>query len=225
VYVYALLLPTGVPVPDVVEVRGDELVLTKLPGRAFDPQTDDLLQWNREVGALLRRVHGVGFAAFGYIGAGYLVDARATNAAHMRHQFGRKLPAIEDRGLRDAIEQRLDAAEPLLAACTTAALCHNDIHFRNVLVDDHLRITGLIDVENAVAADPLLDLAKAHCYAQPHDESTLAALVSGYGGLRDGWRDALDVYELWHWLELWEWYTGVDHPAAPALLESMRQLV
>ncbi|HET9724958.1 MAG TPA: hypothetical protein VFR44_14110, partial [Actinomycetota bacterium] len=53
--------------------------------------------------------------------------------------------------------------------------------------------------------DPLLELAKTHCYSRRRSESTLTALADGYGGLRDGWRDAIDLYVLYQWLELGDW--------------------
>ena len=39
---------------------------------------------------------------------------------------------------------------------------------------------GVIDVENAVAADPLHDLAKTNCYSIRGDPATLAGLLEGY---------------------------------------------
>ena len=76
------------------------------------------------------------------------------------------------------------------------------------------RVSGLLDLENVLAGDPLLDLAKAHCYDRRRSEQTLAALIEGYGALRDDWREAVDLYVLYHWLELWDWLaaTGTREP-------------
>lgn len=76
---------------------------------------------------------------------------------------------------------------------SSAPLTHDDAHDANVLVEDG-RITGLVDWENAVAADPILDLAKAHAFSDGSSEEALEALIDGYGPLRPDWRDAFDLY-------------------------------
>jgi aminoglycoside phosphotransferase (APT) family kinase protein len=90
---------------------------------------------------------------------------------------------------------------------------------------DGWRVSGLLDFENVVAGDPLLDLAKAYCYSRRRSEAALGALVEGYGELRDGWRDAVDLYVLYHWIELWDWFAsvGTTEPLA-GLAEEMRRL-
>jgi aminoglycoside phosphotransferase (APT) family kinase protein len=76
-----------------------------------------------------------------------------------------------------------------------------------------------------VAGDPLLDLAKTYCYSRRRSEPMLAALAAGYGDLRDGWRDAVDLYVLYHLLELWDWFAATGHTAPLAsIAEEMRML-
>jgi Phosphotransferase enzyme family len=92
-----------------------------------------------------------------------------------------------------------------------------DCHYGNVLVVpgvDGRRMSGMLDFENVLAGDPLLDLAKAHCYSPRRNETLLAALVEGYGDLRSDWREALDLYVLYHWLELWDWLASLDRTEA-----------
>jgi hygromycin-B 7''-O-kinase len=84
-----------------------------------------------------------------------------------------------------------------------------------------------VDFENVLAGHPLLDLAKTHCYAQERrSEATLTALVDGHGNMPEDWREALDLYVLYHWLELWDWFAhlGMNDPLA-GLSRDMRQLV
>ena len=108
-------------------------------------------------------------------------------------------------------------------------LCHDDCHYGNVLVardGGSWRVSGLCDFENVVAGDPLLDLAKTHCYSPRRSAATLAALAEGYGELRDGWRETLDLYVLYHWLELWDWLAFASKPKPlPAIADEMRLLV
>jgi aminoglycoside phosphotransferase (APT) family kinase protein len=218
-YVYGLLDAHDVDVPVARVLRYDDVTLSleKLPGSRPDP--DEFLALAPKIGALLREFHRVTFSAFGYLGTHGIVDAHATNAAYMRFQFDKKLREFEELGgdasLGGAIAAHVGEREHLLAGCECAVLCHNDCHAGNVLVDGG-RITGLLDVENALAGDPLLDLAKAHCYAPGSSEVTLAALVEGYGPVRDDWRDAVDLYVVYHLLELWDWFAflGAAEPLA-----------
>jgi hygromycin-B 7''-O-kinase len=70
--------------------------------------------------------------------------------------------------LRRAVEEYVERHSDLLTQIRTPVLCHDDYHEGNVLVDvveNKWRVTGIVDVENAVAADPLLDIAKTDYYA------------------------------------------------------------
>jgi hygromycin-B 7''-O-kinase len=87
------------------------------------------------------------------------------------------------------------------------------------------RISELLDFENVVAGDPLLDLARRTATPGVAARPMLAALAAGYGDLRDGWRDAVDLYVLCHLLELWDWFAATGHTAPLAsIAEEMRVL-
>jgi aminoglycoside phosphotransferase (APT) family kinase protein len=87
------------------------------------------------------------------------------------------------------------------------------------------RVSRVLDFENVLAGDPLLDLAKAHCYSSRRSEATLAALADGHGDLRSEWREAVDLYVLYHWVELWDWFaaTGRTEPLL-GIADGMRRL-
>lgn len=214
------------------------LVLTKLDGeRVYEllERLDEatLADINRQLGAILRALHEVGFDCFGYVGADGVLGSHETNPDYMRFQFAKKLREFAELGgddeLRRSIERHVAERGELLAGCAHPALCHNDCHYGNVLVlpaAEGWRVSGLLDFENVLAGDPLLDLAKTHCYSPRRSETLLAALAEGYGELRAGWREALDLYVLYHWLELWDWYAslGQEEPLA-GLADEMRRLV
>ena len=63
-------------------------------------------------------------------------------------------------------------------------------------VDGRLVLRGLIDVENAVAGDPLLDLAKPSLHSIRADTWKWTELVDGYGLLGDGAGQRLDLYRV-----------------------------
>jgi aminoglycoside phosphotransferase (APT) family kinase protein len=163
-----------------------------------------------------------------------VVEGHATNLAYMRFQFDKKLREFDehggDRDLRRRIERYVsERGDELLTAPAQPAFCHNDCYYGNVLVlpeQDGWRVSGLVDFENVLAGDPLLDLAKTHCYAERRSEQTLAALADGHGTLPDHWRQALDLYVLYHWIELWDWFAsiGMTDPLA-GLSSDISQLV
>jgi aminoglycoside phosphotransferase (APT) family kinase protein len=247
IFVYDLLRQHGVaaPVPEILAADDSKtllshnvLVMTKLEGEHVLSILDrldepELVTINRQIGAILRTLHEVGFAAFGYVDGDGIVQPHETNLDYMRFQFEEKLREFDeldgDADLRNSIEHHVAGREELLADCARACFCHNDCHYGNVLVlpcDGGRRVSGLLDFENVLAGDPLLDLAKAHCYSRRRSEATLAALVDGYGDLRSNWREALDLYVLYHWVELWDWFASVGEKERLAgIAEEMRRAV
>ena len=246
VFVYGLLRGHALAAPVPVVLAADDsktlltqnvLVMTKLEGEhvlSLVDRLDDseLADINRQIGAFLRSLHEVRFGQFGYVGTDGIVGPHDTNAAYMRFQFDKKLHEFVELGgdddLRREVERHVAVHEELLADCPRASYCHNDCHYGNVLVlpdGGGWRMSGMLDFENVLAGDPLLDLAKAHCYAARRNETLLAALVEGYGDLRSNWREALDLYVLYHWLELWDWFASLGQTEAlDGLADEMRSL-
>jgi aminoglycoside phosphotransferase (APT) family kinase protein len=134
----------------------------------------------------------------------------------MTDQFGRKLGVFVDLGgdpeLARAIDGYVTVHSGLLAACTQPVLCHGDFHDGNVLVTADARVSGFVDVEGAVAADPLLDLARTDYYAL-RDAIRRDAFISGYGPLPADAGERIALYRLHHALELWNWATSIGKPA------------
>jgi aminoglycoside phosphotransferase (APT) family kinase protein len=68
-----------------------------------------------------------------------------------------------DAVLRRMVEEHVETHSDLLTQVRTPVLCHDDYHEGNVLVaveDGKWHVTGIVGMENAVSADPLLDIAK-----------------------------------------------------------------
>jgi hygromycin-B 7''-O-kinase len=198
-------------------------------------QLDDqqLVAINRQLAGVLRTLHEIEFDEFGYVGTDGVVQPFSTNLDYMRFQFDKKLREFGELGgdaaLRRRIERHVAERDELFADCPRASFCHNDSHYGNVLVvraPDGWCVSGLLDFENVVAGDPLLDLAKTHCYSPRPSEAALTALAGGYGDLRSDCRDAIDLYVLYHWLELWDWFAALGETHALAgIAEDMRELV
>lgn len=81
-------------------------------------------------------------------------------------------------------------------------------------------LCGVIDVENAVGADPLLDVAKTDCYSIRGDATRFEARADGYGPVLHQADDRLSLYRIYHPLELWDWFHQIgehQHLAGLAL--------
>lgn len=168
----------------------------------------------------LAKVHDITLDAFGYITT-RVIASHATNDAYMRFQFQKKLAEIEAHGgdalLRRTVEEYVSMHGDLLTQAQTPVLCHDDYHEGNVLVAEEnarWRVTGIIDVENAVAGDPLLDIAKTDYYAIREHTAKREGFLAGYGRLPVNWRDRVQLYKLYHALELWDWFASLGNKAA-----------
>jgi len=233
VHVYSLL--ANVPgAPSIVRVDDEHAVtvMTSVPGVPLSEAPvagDDWRDVYRQIGELTRAVHQVAMPEYGYLTT-ELVDPEPHNTTYMSRQFTRHLARFTEFGgkpetHRRAVEWVGDRAG-LLGLCTGATLCHNDLHEGNVLVEragDGWRVTGFVDVENAIAADPLMDLAKTLQYELTRSPVKYAGLLAGYGPLPASGPARIELYRLYHALELWDWYAylGVREPL-PALGEDIR---
>lgn len=217
---------TSLPVPDVLHEVADRgpdgravTVLSLVRGRPLSEvaaaDAGLVPAMYRQMGALLAELHQVGEEAFGYLTTRVL-DPLPDNGEYMRRQFGKKVREFEelggDRTLADAVARRVERDGGLFERCRGPVLCHNDLHEGNVLVVEEAggwRVSGVIDVENAIAADPLIDLAKTDYYAVGRGQPERAALLEGYGDLPEDAAERLDSYRLYHALELWDWFRSV----------------
>lgn len=200
-------------------------ILSLLEGRPMSEVSKDLdsgaiPELYRKMGAALAAVHRIGQESYGYL-TDRILDPVADNGTYMRRQFVKKLEEFSALGgdvrLRDAVARRVERDGALFDNCGSAVLCHNDLHEGNVLVAQHpggWQMTGVIDVENAIAADPLIDLAKTDYYALGRGGPERAALLDGYGSLPADAAERLELYRLYHALELWDWFgsTGTIEP-------------
>jgi aminoglycoside phosphotransferase (APT) family kinase protein len=233
VYVYRLLARHGVRhIPHVLHAAPNGVpalpqaytVMTRLDGEPLLAVRDqfagrDIADVYRQMGQLLAAVHRITRNHWGYVTT-RVVDVRPTNTAYMTDQFARKLGRFGELGgdpaLARAIDRHVTRHAGLFAACPAPVLCHNDFHEGNVLVSrsgGEWRVSGYVDMENVVSADPLLDLARTDYYALRDDEARRRAFLTGYGPLPLDWADRVAIYQLHHALELWNWAASTGKPA------------
>jgi hygromycin-B 7''-O-kinase len=232
-HVYGLLERAGVEgVPRVVgDDRGRMLTaLTRLPGTPVSQAglpPDAVVAAYRRMGRFLAALHRIALPAYGYLTTG---EPAADNVTFVRLQFERNLAGFREHGgpadVHDAVAARVAAGQRFLAACSGAVLCHNDLHEGNVLVDDAGAVTGFIDVENAVAADPMLDVAKTIQYDLDASAEKRAALLDGYGPLPPAGAERVALYRLYHALELWVWFATIGNtPPLSDIMDDIRSLL
>lgn len=168
-------------------VNGDVVVASHLDGLPWDragfdsPAADPRARRaQRDLGALMARLHTVTGARFGYpmsetglVGAtwpeafGRIVDALLDDARRWDVD-------VPDDEIRDALATHADA----LARVRTPVLVHHDLWPGNLFVDPGTgALTGVIDPERALWGDPLLDLLGAD---QAGTDPLPPALLEGY---------------------------------------------
>jgi hygromycin-B 7''-O-kinase len=245
VYVYRLLARHGIRhIPRVLHAEPFGVpalpfayaVMTRLDGLPLTEVRDDLTGTDvagvyHRMGLLLAAVHRITQEQWGYVTT-RVVDEKPTNTAYMTDQFAHKLGRFRDLGgdpaVARAIDRHVARRADLFAACPRPVLCHNDFHDGNVLVSRSggaWQVTGFVDVEGAVAADPLFDLARTHYYALRHDAAKVDAFLRGYGPLPPDWADRIAVYHLHHALELWNWAASTGKPADRSLATTDLQTI
>ncbi|WP_427887059.1 phosphotransferase family protein [Kribbella sp. GL6] len=229
VHVYRMLEPAvGGQVPKVLHVGDGVTILSKLDGVPLSQtQPADWRTTYAQLGGLLRKIHSIGQPEYGYL-TDQILDPLPDNDRYMRRQFAKKLREFEELEgnpeLHAKIADHVERHQHLFADNEAAVLCHNDFHEGNILVDPATwRINGFIDVENAIAADPLVDLAKTIQYSAHDNADKLAGLYDGYGAVP---QDRIDLYRLYHSLELWDWFKSIGETTyLDSIAQDMEKLV
>ena len=213
------------------------VVMNRLDGRnvsQWEPSLDrdETYDIYRQIGTALRVIHGVTLESFGYLVANGVTQPFASNRAYMLSQFERNLSGFRELGGRPAVAAQLDAylkrSTDLLDGCKRPVLCHYDYHSGNLLADRRdrtLQLTGIIDLENAIAGDPLMDLAKTIAYSVRDDAIKRAGLLAGYGPIdRPDWQETLRLYQFYGAIELWAWWVQIgDHQRAGNIVPDLEK--
>jgi aminoglycoside phosphotransferase (APT) family kinase protein len=202
------------------------VVMNRFDGRTVSQwesslERDETHEIYRQIGAALRMIHGITLESFGYLVADGVTQPFASNRAYMLSQFERKLTGFARLSGRPALAAQLEAylkrSADLLDGCKRPVLCHYDYHSGNLLAarrDGKLQLTGIIDLENAIAGDPLMDLAKTLAYSVRDDETKRAGLFYGYGSIeRPDWQETLRLYKFYGAIELWAWWVQIGDAA------------
>ncbi|MEV8335706.1 phosphotransferase family protein [Streptomyces niveus] len=184
---------TGVPVPEVLHLAADSLLMSELPGDPWaasaagmgDAEHDRL---RRELGALVAELHTVTGTRFGYpseavptaptwrAAFGEMLEAVLGDA----ERFGARLPVSVER-----VRALVRGAAPALDEVTVPALVHFDLWQGNILLDGppgERRIGGIIDGERMFWGDPLAEFVSLNLFGEPEDDQALLAGYRAGGG-------------------------------------------
>ena len=173
------------PVPELVEIGSESIMMTLMPGERLDAGGADLrIDRLRTSAPLLRRLHEL--------------------------QPPRGLPIAPDdtsiaRRYRDAGGPSLPLAIPPISRLT---FCHGDWTDGNLLAVNG-SVTAIVDWEAAHLGDPLRELSRAAWAAGRKDPRSFDALVTAYGAdpvLVEAWFPI-------HAAELWLWFDAAGPPA------------
>lgn len=194
------------------------LVMSALPGASAealipDSTDDEVAAIYRQLGTAMRAVHAIKRDGFGFR-LSTSEGAQATNSAFMRRVFDARaakyLEQTGDRETFDAATRYVDEREWLFGLCRSAVLVHGDFHEGNVILEpgpDGPVVSGVIDLENSKAGDPMIDFATLHKYDIRGDRLKLDALFQGYGSVPEQFDARRRLYELVHDFELWAWFS------------------
>jgi aminoglycoside phosphotransferase (APT) family kinase protein len=170
----------------------------------------------RQMGALLRRLHTIPMAAYGYIVADGIWRPQPTNNEYMRSAFNQAFRQFREQAGEETLTRRLEEKArsrfDLLQHSAGPVLCHDDVQQGNVLAEyvtnGSLLLTGLVDFGNARAGDPLFDLAKALFCCTHEDPRSREPLLAGYGEIdHPDPEEALWLYTLFHRVVMWCYLT------------------
>lgn len=184
---------TGVPVPEVVHLAPDSLLMSELPGEPWSALTAGMgdaehERLRRELGSLVGELHNVTGTRFGYPSQAVptaptwreaftaMLEAVLADA----ERFGAKLPVSGER-----VRELVRRAVPALDEVTVPALVHFDLWQGNILLkqeEGQWTISGIIDGERMFWGDPLAEFVSLNLFGEPEDDPALLAGYRAAGG-------------------------------------------
>lgn len=188
----------GLPVPQVIALHdlgpelggGQALLVSELAGIPWtnaDVPDESRGPLRTRLGELVAALHGVTGSAFGYPSA-----STGPLTSRWDHAFTAMMHAVLDDAARFGVDTSvapervvaaLEAAAPDLASVRVPSLVHFDLWEGNVLLDvgddpaGDPTISGIIDGERAIWADPVMEFASAALFGEIRDD---ANFIRGY---------------------------------------------
>jgi aminoglycoside phosphotransferase (APT) family kinase protein len=185
----AMTLP--IPVPEYVALSGESADWPFVGYRLLPGRTADQLRLSADqrtgsavpLALFLRALHGLPPSLTDVADAP--TDSwNRLDLPHLTEKLSERLDHAVERGLlvdRAAVDAQFSAA-PTSFELEQNVLVHGDLSSRNVLVDDHGQLTGVIDWGDCHRGDPAVDLSMAHAFLP---RTAHAAFRDAYGAVSD----------------------------------------
>lgn len=186
----------GVPTPDVLAVDTSPkdfpepyLITKKIPGLPGDQANlteDEKLEILYQLGHYLSLIHTIKVSGFGRMEEQNkkFVGKHRSLWEYIRYQLesGWWLDSILSGGLLpkeklDEIKTKFEENKSLFEI-ESASLNHGDVSFKNIIVEG-AKITGIVDMENALVTDPTFDFCYFHFWSKGK-EPYFSCLKDGY---------------------------------------------
>ncbi len=172
---FSLMAARGLPVPSVLLASDDLLLMTALRGTPWNAAAlsdAERAALRRELGEIVRALHGITGDVFGY--------PQGPNGSTWRSAFLAMVDAVLADARRFGVElpdvrPAFAARAHLLDEVTSPVLVHFDLWEANIFLADG-RIEGIIDPERAMFGDPLAELATVALFTDVD-----ADFLAGYG--------------------------------------------
>jgi len=210
-FVIKLLQENNIPVPKILFSNENCMILEKLKGTRLDTIWDSLpinekLQITKEQGILLKKIHKIKFKDFGKITSKGVVSDKSFEFKSMGNKPDYSLFLRECLNLFGEDFFRLLSYKHLSTKFVTdfikvvnnnlktidysgqPTLIHGDFHKAHIFltkINNHWKITGLIDFEFARSSSPEYDFIKLHRDNFFNDPELLNALKQGYGEINE----------------------------------------
>lgn len=209
----------------VFQERNYWILIEKLEGINLSDVICDLdeshrLDIHKEVGSLQAAFHKeCAMDVFGdWDINGNIVDVRESYFLYAKEKNNKQAKKIISKGYPDTklfitSAEKLSSLEYTIKDCNEKSLCHNDLTFRNILVDNkyNCKIKGIIDFEKCYPSDPETDLTPMYLYIYMKKE--MDYFLNGYTKVRtlsNTFDDKMKYYLIGFCLEVCSWSYNVN---------------
>jgi len=170
---------TDLPIPKVYKINKDFIVLSKVHGKHLSLKDIKSVE---KAGEYLAKLHKIKFNKFGWI----IHDKPKPSFDNwvdfleydLKHKM-KKAKGILPKELLDKIKDYFEKNKKLLNIKEKPCLLHKDYHSSHILVDKG-KITGIIDLEWAIAGHSEMDLAKSCLWMFDKNKKSDKIFLKGY---------------------------------------------
>ncbi len=197
-YLYGLIRKkTDVPVPKIIALGRDYLVMSKIEGKELSLRNKALVI---EAGELLAKIHSIKFPYYGWIINKEIKPKYRNWIDFLNYDIrlkSRKIPGRYNQ-LKKKVKDIVDDNKVLLDIKSKPCLLHKDYHSSHIIASEN-KINGIIDIEWAIAGHNEFEVAKTCTWMfdkKPESEKIFLQGYEKYGNLSKDFIQRKKVYKL-----------------------------